>query len=116
MVSRADDRYLRSLLESHLGAEAADKLVERLPMALPDDLATKTDLRELATKAELRELRGELLFQMGELRGEMGELRGEMGNLRADLERAMRTQTFVVAGLVMSGMVGTATITAALVG
>lgn len=105
MASRAQDLRLRNLLRPGLGDEAADELVERLVtiQELRDDVA---ELRN-----EFVDLRGEMRGEMGRLRGEFGELRGEFGELRGDMANletrianALRTQTLVVAGLVLSGI------------
>lgn len=98
MASRAQDLRLRNLLGPGLGDEAADELVERLvtTQELRDDVA---ELRN-----EFVDLRGEMRGEMGRLRGEFGELRGDMADLETRIANALRTQTLVVAGLVLSGI------------
>lgn len=119
MASRTEDLRLRNLLKPGLGDDATDELVERLVTLheLRDDVAELrnefVDLRgEMRSemgrlRGEFGELRGEfgeLRGEFGELRGEFGELRGDMANLETRIANALRTQTLVVAGLILSGI------------
>ena len=90
-----------------LGDEATDKLLERLPL---------TPIEKFATTDDIAALRGELLGEMGILRGEFGTLRAEFGDLRAEIADKMRFQTWYMAGLLLSGIGGTAAVVSAIVG
>ncbi len=54
--------------------------MNQLPRVDSDELATKTDLRQLGDR-----LRVEIQTEMTSLRGEMTELRGEMTELRSEM-------------------------------
>lgn len=112
MAAHARDLRLRNLLRPRLGDEATDEMVERLVtiQELRDDVAELrhefVDLRG-EMRGEMGRLRGEfgeLRGEFGELRGQFGELRGDMANLETRIANALRTQTFVVAGLILSGI------------
>lgn len=96
-VQSRDWIELHDLLRESLGEQTADKLMDFLPPVGWADVATKDDLRALETR-----LRGE----MAEVRGEIAELRGQIGTLRGDLFKW-------VTGIVMTGMVASAGIGAA---
>ncbi len=78
MATSASARHhLFRTLESVLGDEDAATLMDHLPPGGWDEVATKTDLREVAS----------------ELRGEIAELRGELKADLADLRSVMVTKT-----------------------
>jgi chromosome segregation ATPase len=105
-VSERERLALYRQLQEQLGNEGADTLMELLPPAGWNDIATRADVQATATLlrgemaqlgAELRsemaqlgaELRGEMSELRSELRGEMAELRGEMAELRTELRGEM---------------------------
>ena len=119
MVSRADDLRLRELLIERLGAEATDKLLERLPLTPVENFATKDDIAALRGEllGEFGTLRGEfgtLRGEFGELRGEFGELKAEFAHLRADISDRMRVQTWYLAGMLISSIGVTGGVVAAI--
>jgi hypothetical protein len=65
----ARDRFYRKI-ESFLGPEDAEYLMAALPPDGWDEVATKTEVRELGSglRTEMAELRGELTTEMAELR------------------------------------------------
>ena len=84
----ARDRFYRKI-ESLLGPEDAEFLMDALPAAGWADLATRSDLRDVRSelRTEIAELRSELKTEMAELRAEMREgfartlSRDELGEL-----------------------------------
>lgn len=98
-LSERRRRQLHAQLDDSIGAEAADSLMELVPLYPQTDLVTRSDLLSLRSDLEsdavsLRsELRGEMAELRSELRGEMAELRsdltGEMAELRSELRGEM---------------------------
>ena len=98
VTERARHHAYTKLTET-VGAEAADVIMELLPIHPTADLVTRTDfqagiIRLQGEMAEVRaELRGEMAEVRAELRGEMAdlrtELRGEMTDLRTELQGDM---------------------------
>lgn len=95
-------------LNSTLGPEPAETLMEYLPTQKWADLATKEDLRLLAKEhgAEITELRAEMTKQGTELRGEMqtgfARIDGQFAQVEskfAEMESklAQQTRTIVLA-------------------
>lgn len=95
-------------LNSTLGPEPAETLMEYLPSQKWADLATKEDLRLLAKehRAEITELRAEMTKQGTELRGEMqtgfARIDGQFAQVEskfAEMESkfAQQTRTIVLA-------------------
>ena len=95
-------------LNSTLGPEPAETLMEYLPTQKWADLATKEDLRLLAKehRAEITELRAEMTKQGTELRGEMqtgfARIDGQFAQVEskfAEMESklAQQTRTIVLA-------------------
>jgi hypothetical protein len=87
-VSERERLALYRQLQEQLGNEGADTLMELLPPAGWNDIATRADVQATATL-----LRGEMAQLGAELRGEMAELRselrGEMAELRSELRGEM---------------------------
>ena len=91
-TSESERHALREKLTGALGSETAGTLMEHIPPMSWDELATKTDLRQLAdkmaTKTDLRQLADKMatkddLHQMADLlrkerRADLQEVRGEM--------------------------------------
>ena len=71
---------LHEQLAEKIGPEPAGTLMNQLPRVDSDELATKTDLRQLGDR-----LRVEIQTEMTSLRGEMTELKGEMTELRSEM-------------------------------
>ena len=71
---------LHKQLAEKIGPEPAGTLMNQLPRVDSDELATKTDLRQLGDR-----LRVEIQTEMTSLRGEMTELKGEMTELRSEM-------------------------------
>ena len=88
-------------LNSTLGPESAETLMEYLPSQKWADLATKEDLRLLAKEhgAEITELRADMTKQGTELRGEMqaGFARVESKFAEMESKFAQQTRTIVLA-------------------
>jgi hypothetical protein len=87
-VSERERLALYRQLQEQLGNEGADTLMELLPPAGWNDIATRADVQATATL-----LRGEMAQLGAELRSEMAqlgaELRGEMSELRSELRADM---------------------------
>jgi hypothetical protein len=98
-VSERERLALYRQLQEQLGNEGADTLMELLPPAGWNDIATRADVQATATllRGEMAQLGAELRSEMAqlgaELRGEMSELRvelrGEMSELRSELRADM---------------------------
>ena len=71
---------LHKQLAEKIGPKPAGTLMNQLPRVDSDELATKTDLRQLGDR-----LRVEIQTEMTSLRGEMTELKGEMTELRSEM-------------------------------
>ena len=71
---------LHKQLAEKIGPEPAGTLMNQLPRVDSDELATKTDLRQLGDR-----LRVDIQTEMTSLRGEMTELKGEMTELRSEM-------------------------------
>ena len=110
---------LREKLAEALGSETAGTLMEHIPPERWDELATKTDLRQLAdqltdkmaTKEDLRQLADKMatkddLHQMADLlrkerRADLQELRGEMHNKFGEMQdRSAERQTQLIAMMI----------------
>ena len=77
MATSASARHhLFRTLESVLGDDDAATLMDHLPPGGWDDVATKTDLRELGA-----ELRGEMAELRTELKGDIAELRTSVAHM-----------------------------------
>jgi hypothetical protein len=89
-VSERERLALYRQLQEQLGNEGADTLMELLPPAGWNDIATRADVQASATllRGEMAELGAQLRTEMAELRGEMVELRGE---IRQELAGTQRT-------------------------
>lgn len=94
MVSTDRKRLLvHTQLETLLGAESADYIMEMIPIQPTTELATRSDLQAntIALRGEMAalaaELRGEMADLRAELRGEMAELRSEVRKEIAGLQR-----------------------------
>ena len=103
MVTTDRKRLLvHARLESLLGAESADYIMEMIPIQPTSELATRSDLQantialrgEMATLAA--DLRGEMATLAADLRGEMAELRTDLRNEMAELRSEVRKE---IAGL-----------------
>ncbi len=81
-ITEQNRRDIFNGLETTLGSDVANHLMELLPNSPANELVTRTDMHAFGS-----ELRGE----MAELRGEMSELRGQfhvdMSKLRVDMQR-----------------------------
>ena len=112
---------LHEQLAEKIGPEPAGTLMNQLPRVDSDELATKTDLRQLGgqLQAEMSGLKSEMRGEMRGLQGEMKELRAEMlseligmrgkmeselTGLRAELtdKLARHTRTTILAMLAMT--------------
>jgi len=94
-VTAAQRHQLFLWFEEHMGQELAPTMMELMPPAGADDLASRSDVHllrsELRTEAtalrtEMAELRSELRTDMAELRS---ELRTDMAELRTELRTDM---------------------------
>jgi hypothetical protein len=96
-VTAPISRHLRTTLDTQLGTEAADELLNLMP---PDwtQLATKHDLAILGT-----ELRGEMAELRGEVRSEISELRSEMHREFRKQTTLMMASMFTLVGI-MTGL------------
>ena len=104
-VSERERLALYRKLQAQLGDEGADTLMELLPPAGWNEIATRADVQASATllRGEMAELRAELRGEMAELRA---ELRGEMAELRSgvrhDLAGTQRTLVLWMAAFAAS--------------
>lgn len=88
-ITDRDRRDLFVSLESALGEDTADTLMQLLPNEPANQLVTRTDMHAFGA-----ELRGEMAELRGELRAEMAELRADVN---ADISRLdSRITEFVV--------------------
>ncbi len=91
-VTESERFTLHEQLAEKIGPEPAGTLMTQLPRVDSDELATKTDLRQLGNQlqAEMSGLKSELRGEMRAMQGEMKELRAEMTNeltsLRAEMQ------------------------------
>ena len=101
-VTESERFTLHEQLAEKIGPEPAGTLMTQLPRVDSDELATKTDLRQLGNQlqAEMSGLKSELRGEMRAMQGEMKELRAEMTNeltsLRAEMQgelTGLRTET-----------------------
>ena len=79
---------LHKQLAEKIGPKPAGTLMNQLPRVDSDELATKTDLRQLGDR-----LRVEIQTEMTSLRGEMTELRSEMRDGFAAMEVRLAEQS-----------------------
>ena len=79
---------LHKQLAEKIGPKPAGTLMNQLPRVDSDELATKTDLRQLGDR-----LRVEIQTEMTSLRGEMTELKGEMRDGFAAMEVRLAEQS-----------------------
>lgn len=93
----ARDRFYRKI-ESFLGPEDAEYLMAALPPDGWDEVATKTEVRELGSglRTEMAELGSDLRTEMAEMRS---ELRVEMADLRSQLKIDMAELRADMAGI-----------------
>ena len=103
-TSESERLALREKLAEALGSETAGNLMEYIPPERWDELATKSDLRQMADQladkmatkddlhqmadllrkeeqADLKQLRGEMHEQFGKMREESGSLHKELGKM-----------------------------------
>ena len=89
MSATASERLaLHKQLAEKIGPKPAGTLMNQLPRVDSDELATKTDLRQLGDQ-----LRVEMSGLKSELRGEMTELRSEMRDGFAAMEVRLAEQS-----------------------
>ena len=93
-VSERERLALYRQLQEQLGNEGADTLMELLPPAGWNDIATRADVHATATL-----LRGEMAELRSELRADMVELRSEV---RQDLAGTQRTLVLWMAAFAAS--------------
>lgn len=82
----ARDRFYRKI-ESLLGPDDAEYLMAALPPDGWDEVATKTDVRELGAslRTEMAELRADTAELKSELKIDLAEIRADMAGMRADM-------------------------------
>lgn len=123
MASNEDDRYrLHQHLDEVLGRDDANTLMEHLPPTGWANVATKDDVEHLrvSTTHHLDQLRAQMVheFELRDVRFERIDLRFQQVDARfdqmdqrfdsfrfemkADLERALRMQTFALVGLIFT--------------
>lgn len=83
-ISERDRLKLYDRLGQVLGPEDAGRLMELLPPAGWDDIATKDEVRVQGTA-----LRGEMAELRSELRGELAELRSDLTAQLATMQRTI---------------------------
>ena len=119
-TSESKRHALREKLTGALGSEAAGTLMEHIPPMRWDELATKTDLRQLADqltdkmatkddlhqmadllrkerRADRQELRGEMHKEFGAMHQKFGEMHDKFGEMQ---DRSAERQTQLVAMLI----------------
>lgn len=98
-VSERKRRELFKALETELGPEPAETLIEMLgPLTSDDPVARRSDI--VAVKGDIAELRGEIAG----VRGEIAELRGEVkSDIAAILPRLVAANVASMVG--MAGLV-----------
>ena len=78
---------LREKLAEALGSETAGTLMEHIPPERWDELATKTDLRQLADllrkerQADLKQLQGKVHEQFGKMHEQFGKMHEQFGEV-----------------------------------
>ena len=78
---------LREKLAEALGSETAGTLMEHIPPERWDELATKTDLRQLADllrkerQADLKQLQGKMHEQFGKVHEQFGKMHEQFGEV-----------------------------------
>ena len=78
---------LREKLAEALGSEAAGTLMEHIPPERWDELATKTDLRQMADllrkerQADLKQLQGKMHEQFGKMHEQFGKVHEQFGKV-----------------------------------
>ncbi len=119
-VSERERLALYRQLQEQLGNESADTLMELLPPAGWNDIATRADVQASATllRGEMAEVRGEMAELGAQLRTEMAELRGEMVELRGEIrqELAGTQRTLVLWMAAFAGSTWVALLTGVLAG
>lgn len=99
---------LHQRLDEVLGRDDANTLMEHLPPVGWSDLATKQDLEHLrvSTTHHLDQLRAQMVheFELRDARFDRVDQRFDTFRLemKADLERALRLQTFALVGLMFT--------------
>ena len=113
MASNEDDRHrLHQHLDEVLGRDDANTLMEHLPPTGWANVATKDDVEHLrvAMTHHLDQLRAQMLheFELRDVRFERMEQRMDERfdsfrlEMKADMERAIRMQTFAIVGLMFT--------------
>ncbi len=95
-VTEEHRRNVFTSLESAIGTEQANHLMEMLPVTPASELVTRSDMASFGT-ALRAEVRGDMAELRGELRGEMAELRGEINTKLATAHSA--TQRLILASM-----------------
>ena len=78
---------LREKLAEALGSETAGTLMEHIPPERWDELATKTDLRQMADllrkerQADLKQLQGKMHEQFGKMHEQFGKVHEQFGKV-----------------------------------
>ena len=90
-ITEQNRRDIFDGLETTLGSDVANHIMELLPFTPAAHLVTREDMHAntLALRGDMAELRGELKGDMAMLRGEVAELRGEVKQDIARLETSM---------------------------
>jgi ribosomal protein L29 len=92
-ITEQNRRDIFNGLETTLGSDVANNIMELLPFTPAAHLVTREDMHAntLALRGDMAELRGELKGDMAELRaelkGDMAMLRGEMAELRGEVKQ-----------------------------
>lgn len=103
-ITERERRDIYNGLETSLGSDAANNLMQLLPYQPADTLVTRTDMHANTTmlRGEMAELRADLRGEMAELRGEMVELRAE---LRGDMDRLHGTMQRMIAASIAANAI-----------
>lgn len=82
---------LREKLAEALGSETAGTLMEHIPPERWDELATKTDLRQMADllrkerQADLKQLQGKMHEQFGKMHEQFGKVHEQFGKVHKEV-------------------------------